>query len=141
LIQSIGWLTQQKAIKGLGALTVASPLPIVFTQQKGLETFALDFYLKYEDADGKKGELKITPELYSQFDAPYNYRNVIGAAVSYGPILPEDIRNSVYQFCFQEPGKLTQSLGLTMPLKSSSIYIKTKTQGRDQEWSLTVKAE
>ena len=40
LLQALGHITGNKTIKNLGLITVASPLPIVFTQQKGfLETF------------------------------------------------------------------------------------------------------
>ena len=31
----------------------------------------------------------VTPQVYANFDEPYNYRNVLGAAISYGAILPK----------------------------------------------------
>ena len=48
LLQIIGFATGQKWLKGIGQVSVASPLPIVFTEQKGCETFALDFTLEYK---------------------------------------------------------------------------------------------
>jgi len=138
LLQALGYLTQQRWLKGIGQVSVAAPLPIVFTQQKGMETFAANFYLDYETQEGEKKRVLITPALYSQFSAPYNYRNVLGAAISYGPIMPDEVWQSVLYFSFQEPGKLAKSLGLKPPLKNASIFIQTRTQGRRNTWTLKI---
>lgn len=108
LLQSAGYLLDNKTVKQLGLITVASPLPIVFTQQKGfLETFALDFTFVYEQ-NNTTHEVHITPELYTKLDKPYNYRNVLGAAISYGPILPKPLVSSVLDYAFIEPGEFTR---------------------------------
>lgn len=127
LLQSFGHLVQSKSIKQIGMLTVASPLPIVFTQQKGfLETFALDFTLIYTQ-DGIKKEMKITPELYAKLDKPYNYRNVLGAAISYGPILPKKLVNSVLRYAFVSPGVVRKSFGIA-EMNNATIELKSKTK-------------
>lgn len=127
LIQSVGHIFQNKTIKQLGLITVASPLPIVFTQQKGfLETFALEFNLVYEK-NGEKKTLQITPSLYAQFDKPYNYRNVLGAAISYGPILPEALVASVLNYAFITPGALSRSFQLE-GLEKASLVLRPKTK-------------
>ena len=61
-LQMIGYLSGVKLIRGLGASTAASPLPKVFSSVRGFETFAADFTLIYEAADGGTVELPITPE-------------------------------------------------------------------------------
>jgi len=131
LLQALGHITGNKTIKNLGLITVASPLPIVFTQQKGfLETFALDFTLVYEK-DDKEERIKITPELYAQLDKPYNYRNVLGAAISYGPILPKELVVSVLNYAFITPGVLSKAFHwviLKMPLWSFTAKQKMKTK-------------
>ena len=106
LLQVIGFGTGQKWLKGIGQITVASPLPIVFTEQKGCETFALDFSIEYEDENGSKGLIPVTPQVYANFDEPYNYRNVLGAAISYGAILPEKIWRPILEFAFINPGTI-----------------------------------
>jgi len=136
--QMAGFVAQNHKLKGLGLLTVASPLPIVFTEVKGIETFAHDFYLEFENEAGKKESFLITPHLYKKFRAPYNYRNVVGAAISYGPLLPEPVWRSVLEFVFLNPGTLAKSLGLHPPLKNARIHLKTKTQGRDDSWTLNI---
>lgn len=139
LIQSIGYLTGQPWLKSIGVMSVSSPLPIVFTEQKALETFANDFFLEYEDKKGVKQSIQLTSALYKKLNAPYNYRNVLGAAISYGPVLPKPVVNSVLEYAFQNPGNISLALGLDVPLKNASIVIKTKTIGKDETYVLKIK--
>lgn len=137
LIQSLGHITGNKAIKQLGLITVASPLPIVFTQQKGfLETFALDFTLVYEE-DNQKKKIKITPQLYAKLDKPYNYRNVLGAAISYGPILPKELVSSILNYAFITPGVLSTAFQLG-ELKNASLELRSKTKGVEKMYALPI---
>ena len=140
LLQPLGYLTGNKTIKNLGLVTVASPLPIVFTQQKGfLETFALDFTLVYEQ-DHKEKRIKITPELYAQLDKPYNYRNVLGAAISYGPILPKDLVGSVLDYAFINPGVLSKAFHLG-EIKNASLELHSKTKNENKHYVLPIGEE
>ena len=135
LMQSIGYVMGNKTIKSLGLLTVASPLPIVFTQQKGfLETFALDFTLVYEEQSLEKS-IRITPELYAKLDKPYNYRNVLGAAISYGPILPEALVQSVLGYAFVEPATVSKAFGIG-EMKNAYIKLTSKTKDVNKTYIL-----
>jgi len=137
LVQSFGHIIGSKTVKQLGLITVASPLPIVFTQQKGfLETFALEFTLVY-DKDGKENRLKITPELYAQLDKPYNYRNVLGAAISYGPILPKPLVESVLGYAFVKPAVLSKAFNLGA-LKQAHLELVSKTKGVNKKYILPI---
>jgi hypothetical protein len=75
------------SLKALGAATGASPAPKVFTAQDGFETYANRFFLEWQDRDGSRKVLELTPEVYSGFRGPYNRRNVYGAIFSYAPVL------------------------------------------------------
>ena len=79
-------------LKGLGAATAASPAPKVFSAVRGLETYSTRFYLEWTDRAGEFHSLQVTPELYARLRGPYNRRNVFGAALAYGPVLPPDLR-------------------------------------------------
>ena len=154
LLQVIGFATGQKWLKGIGQITVASPLPIVFTEQKGCETFALDFSIEYEDENGSRGLIPVTPQVYANFDEPYNYRNVLGAAISYGAILPEKIWRPIIEFAFLDPGTIGQtfigfnyqtedeqndSLPEVKPLKQVIVHLRARTAGRENKsWELKV---
>lgn len=139
-LQIIGYLTQVKAIRSLGVLSASSPLPIVFTEVRGVETFASDFYIRYTDENGEKQEVQITPEMYSKFSGPYNRRNIYGAAISYGLVLPEELWKPVltYGLC---NGVLQEELGIDMTSDDFSIYIETRTAGRSDTWELKTRCK
>lgn len=117
-----------------GALTVASPLPLVFTEKKGVETFALDFNLVWEDEKGITQRRAVQPGLYDDFHAPYAYRNVVGAAFSYGPILPENMVRSVLASAFRPGGELRKALGLEK--ERLRVEVISRTKGDDRRWLL-----
>jgi hypothetical protein len=92
LLQMTGDLLRVPEVKGLAAATGASPAPKVFSSIKGLETFSSDFYIEWTDRNGVAHSVKLTPEIYSRIQGPYNRRNVFGAALSYAPVLAKDPR-------------------------------------------------
>ena len=58
LLQITGYLLGLPPVRGVGACTAASPFPKVFSDVKGLETFAADFTMIYE-ADGAEVRRRI----------------------------------------------------------------------------------
>lgn len=114
LIQPIGYLFNQPNIRGLGAMTVASPLPLVFSAYNGVETFRTSFEIDLvfispnstESLNGlfgvlpdqvrrldirkvKKVSIPLSKEIYSQIQGPYNRRNVFGVLFSHGPFFKQ----------------------------------------------------
>jgi hypothetical protein len=79
-------------LKGIGAATVASPAPKVFSAVRGLETYSSRFFLEWTGRNGEQHSVLLTPELYARLAGPYNRRNVYGAALAYGPVLAADPR-------------------------------------------------
>ena len=63
--QMIGYLTGTQWLRGIGAASTLAPFPKVFSEVDGVETFALDFVLEYTYADGTRGRLPITPEIFA----------------------------------------------------------------------------
>lgn len=137
-VQMIGYVTNQKAIRGVGAITVAAPLPLVFTTMSGWETFSPEFYFRYKQEHGPWKEVQLTPEIYGQLDAPYQYRNVIGAAFAYGPYLPESMWRPVLNHAFIEPGRATQILGLEEPPSQAVIILKARGQAEPSRHELVL---
>jgi hypothetical protein len=90
LLQMGGDLLRVPVLRGIGAATVASPAPKVFSSVQGLETFSSEFYVEWADHTGVAHLLKLTPEVYAHIKGPYNRRNVFGAALAYAPILQKD---------------------------------------------------
>ena len=89
-LQMVGDLCGLRAVKGIGAATVASPAPKVFSAVNGLETYSTRFFVEWTDAAGKAHSLELTPAVGARIQGPYNRRNVYGAALAYGPVLAID---------------------------------------------------
>jgi len=90
LSQMAGDLLQITPLKGLGAASMISPAPKVFSSVKGLETYSTRIFLEWNDREGAAHSMEFTPENYSRIQGPYNRRNVYGAVIAYGPVLAQD---------------------------------------------------
>lgn len=137
-LQVLGFVTGIKPIRSLGIVTAASPLPLVFSEVKGVETFAGDFYMQWTNTKGEKESVLMTPELYSKLDGPYNRRNIFGAAIAYGPVLPEQVWKPIlnYGICNEI---LSNELELPFEKSSFTVEIKTRTKDRNDQWILKPK--
>lgn len=122
-------------LKGIGAASTIAPFPKVFCDNQGLEGFASEFTIT---AEGPKGTTNIvlTPELYSQLKGPYNRRNVYGAALAFGPKLPPPLWRSVFAYGLGPGGPLREELELPHDSTNVVVTIRTKTAGRNEQWTL-----
>lgn len=136
LVQMIGDVLGWRPLVGLGAAWGASPRPKVFSDVAGLETFSSRFTLVWRDEGGATERLEITPQVYSRLAGPYNRRNVYGAALSYGPRLPDELWQPVYCYGLAADGPLRRELGLPPSTDGLAIEIVTRTRGRDDRWLL-----
>jgi hypothetical protein len=132
-LQCIGFVFQSDSIRKLGQLTAASPLPLVFSHFRGLETFSPRFFLRVERDQVAPQEVPITPELDSQLDGPYNRRNLYGAAFAYGAVLQKESERLMvdgilrYGFCKNGPVReLLDSSQVTQSNDHLSAVIKPK---------------
>jgi hypothetical protein len=135
-MQMTGYLTGSVDLRGIGAATAASPLPKVFSDVDGLETFASEFVLRYRQSDGRLIETAITPKLYGRLAGPYNRRNVYGAALSYAPRLPRELWEPVFCNGFRPEGPLRRELGFGSGVSDIAVAIRTRTRGRSDAWTL-----
>jgi hypothetical protein len=117
LLGMAGDLLRLPALKGLAAVTMASPAPKVFSSIQGLETYSTRFWLEWTTRDGTSRELPLAPEAAARLKGPYNRRNVFGAVLAYGPVLvsqettrPMFQAVARYALCGQAP--LLQELGI-----------------------------
>lgn len=134
-LQMLGHLVDSQILKAIAASTAASPLPKVFSDVAGFETFASDFEIS-GFSNGEDFRLSISPELYQKLEGPYNRRNVYGAALSYAPRLPEALWQSVFCYAFFTPGVLSAEFGLPPDAEKFQVHIRTKTRGREDRWIL-----
>lgn len=136
LFNMAGYLTGINALRGIGAATAISPLPKVFSDVDGLETFASRFTLEIDTRSGATVKKEITPELYVKLGGPYNRRNVYGAALSYAPRMPEPLWQAVYCYGLREGGPLRTEFELPADTTHVRVLIETKTRGRADTWTL-----
>lgn len=117
-LQLAGYLSGIDAIRKLGAVSAASPLPLVFSHFRGLETFSPKFYVLV-DRQGSLTEIPITPATYRSLGGPYNRRNVYGAAFAFGAVLKEPserrLVEGVLRYGFCSGGPLRALLAGSIP--------------------------
>ena len=130
LLQMIGDLLEQhvyspigRVVKGLGAATTASPAPKVFSAVRGLETYSTRFYLEWADKSGRHS-LQVTPELYTRLRGPYNRRNVYGAALAYGPVLPHELLDPVLKYALCGDAPLLRESGVDPADVNGTIQVR-----------------
>jgi hypothetical protein len=104
--QMLGDITGFLPLKAVAAATGASPAPKVFSAVQGLETYSTRFFLDLGDR-----RVELTPELYARIRGPYNRRNVYGAALAFGPVLPPELRDPVMRYALCD-ATLLREMGL-----------------------------
>ena len=134
-LQMIGYAVGSDTLRALGAATTMAPMPKVFSDVDGLETFASEFTLGYWEPNGTEHSLVITPEVYAKLGGPYNRRNVYGAALSYAPRMPESLWTPVYCYGLAKDGPLRREIGLKREQRDIAITIRTRTRGRTDSWT------
>ena len=143
LSQIIGDILHIPAIKGIAAATGASPAPKVFTAHKGFETYSSHFYLDWNDENGIKQSLLLTPQVYNGVKGPYNRRNAYGAAFSYAPVLYDNpltkpMFESVLRYALCGKSSILHELGVNK-ISTSPIYVRLEprqTLPESNKWKL-----
>lgn len=129
LAQMTGDLLGIAALKGVGAATMISPAPKVFTAHKGHETYSAMYVLEWTDKSGAEGKLMITPELYARVLGPYQRRNVYGAVLSYGPVMSTDpsgkpMFDQVSRFALCGEAPLLREVGINPDSVSGNVSVR-----------------
>ena len=112
MMQMIGDISGIAAIKGIAAATAASPAPKVFSAVRGLETFSTRFILEWDDRAGQAHAMELTPQTYAKMRGPYKRRNIYGAVLAYGPVLPAELREPVMRYALTGDAPLLRELGI-----------------------------
>ncbi len=143
-LHMVGPLTNASTIGGLGMVTAASPLPLVFSAHDGLDTFAQTFALNltYEfEGCESTSRVEVDPALYRRVDGPFKRRNAYGAVRLLGPLIERSGHghpiDDVAQSSFSEDGRLLDALGLEAGPKR--VCIDSRPQNPKQDlWSYEV---
>lgn len=144
LLQSIGYVFGIPGLRGLGLAFVASPLPLVFSHFRGLETFSSQFEVKLQAQNGEVFKTQLGPKNYARLGGPYNRRNVYGAVAAFGPKLTEgnepQVVQSVLKYGFCD-GPLLKTLGFSEKVKTAQIQVRNSAGRIPSESTLEVECQ
>ena len=147
-LNCVAFLTHVEQFKGIGFMSVSSPLPLVFSHFKDIETFSTQFHMHiwYMEADSMNrtdlafwsGHLNATS--YNMIQGPYNRRNVYGAMFSHGPFFVDpaliSLRQEILYYGICHPGPLATELHLPSHIVYAQVDITSKTQ--PGQWILKI---
>ncbi|MGA9524800.1 MAG: hypothetical protein WBV82_25300 [Myxococcaceae bacterium] len=122
--QMAGDLLGVLQLKGLAAATCASPAPRVFSAVRGFETYSTRFFLEWENESGALQSVPLDAKLTAHLEGPYNRRNVYGAALAYGPVMPPELRDPVMSYALCGTAPLVSELGVAAPDRSSPFRVR-----------------
>ena len=120
----IGQICGLRQLKGLGFLSGAAPLPIVFSQSRGLPSYAAQFFVEFPSQSGEPLRTHLDKQQYSKILGPLIRRNAYGSVVALGELFqstPEliQLRNQVLRYGFCRPGgAYVAEMGLPSPKAS-----------------------
>jgi hypothetical protein len=83
-----------RPLKAVAAATAAAPAPKVFGDVRGFETFSNEIVASRRFGSEIRRE-RLNRAYYRKLAGPYNRRNIYGAAIAYGPVLDEALRDPV----------------------------------------------
>ena len=135
-----GKILGNDTIQGLGFLTTASPLPLVFSSFRGVEGFASQFYIEFQQS-GENKRIHITPKAYEKLKGPYNRRNAYGAAIAGAPMLTGErekpMIDAIHRFGFCKGG-LKKEFRVSEDVTELKIIVESKTIGQERSWEFPV---
>lgn len=117
------------AVAGLGRLTVASPNPKVFTKVGDQEPFAFTFEIEATHIDGRVVRQPLDARRYSRIEGPYMYRNVYGAMLAFGDLLPTETVDAALRYGLCERGHLAAALDHRALVASAIVYTHARGHG------------
>jgi hypothetical protein len=67
--------------------------------------------------------IELTPEVYARMRGPYNRRNVYGAALSYAPVIPPELRDPVLRHALCGEAPLLRELGIELADQRAPVVV------------------
>jgi len=138
VMQMTGYTFEQKTLRRIGSATGASPLPLVFYQVRGYETWANDYHIRFIFDNGEEKHLKIDPEIYSKIMGNHEVHLAYSMPFSKMPL-----RSSFY---WQRPlsygicnyGPFARAMGLERNVQRAIMTFSSKTAGNKKTLQKTL---
>lgn len=84
-LQILGHVTNIPSLSNLGRTLAASPLPLVFTSYKGIETFGYRYEVEAIDYNGQYYRAELTSKIHQESSDSLPYRHMVVIALTHGP--------------------------------------------------------
>ena len=123
LLQMTGDLLGLPFLRNVGKATAVAPAPKVFCAVDGYEAYATQFALEWVDRAGERHSRPLTADTVDRLRGPYNRRNVYGAALAYGPVLPERLRTPVLKYGLTGEAPMLLEMGID-PADVGEVWIR-----------------
>lgn len=146
-LQPVGYLFNSPNIRGLGLVTVSSPLPLVFSSYNGVETFSTMFTLNVTTHDNITTSVPMSLDLCNMIDGPYNRRNVYGAIFSHGPFFVTEnlirLRQQILDYGVCKDGLSISSWhDVFKQVKAVTVIVASKTIGNEnKQWLMHISCQ
>jgi sterol desaturase/sphingolipid hydroxylase (fatty acid hydroxylase superfamily) len=129
-----------RTIRGLGVLSAAAPLPLVFSSYNGYETFATRYAIDARFSNGTISSFEFDSNMYDKLLGPYNRKNVFGVIFSYGPFFTDNNMIKIRQQILDKSickGLLLHEFGIMDNIMNSNITVTVQTKGHEEEiWQM-----
>ena len=112
LLQMAGDLLGLPLLRNIGKASAVAPAPKVFCAVDGYEAYATQFTLDWVDRAGVPHSRPLSADTVERLRGPYNRRNVYGAALAYGPVLPERLRTPVLRYGLTGDAPMLREMGM-----------------------------
>jgi len=133
--QIAGYTLNLPFLRGIGLASGIAPFTKVFCDADGYEAFAASFLIQGVREDGSTWSRPLDPEWYAQLQGPYNRRNVYGAALSFAPRLPWELRDVLIKKSLVPGSALRRELGVPEDLKELQVVIISRPGADAQSWT------
>src|SRR5436190_1011346 len=92
-LQIIGYIFRSQTIRGLGFVSGAAPLPIVFSNVKGVDGFDTQHSLIVSSTSGNVDTIALDKKLFSQFNGAFFLKESYSIFLAYSHLFsPEQLR-------------------------------------------------
>jgi hypothetical protein len=122
-----------------GAMSGASPMPLVFDAALGYEPWACRYEVTLNYADGGREQIEITPAVVARLPGPHwpHLVHVVYALpFALSPVMQRSIWEPPLRAALCREGEFLRALGARAPSLRGAIEIESKASGQRRSWRI-----
>lgn len=123
MLRVLGHLSGLFPFSILGLQYGSSPLPLVFSRVRGIDTYARRFAIEIRWADGRSQRILGDPQLVQRLGGPFTRYKVYIDELAYADLSPVRRSHAVLVHAFCNAGPMAQSLGIDDAIASVRLEL------------------